>query len=111
MAGRSVHTLELFNHFVQAFHTIGPVECLPAKTMIGIATQRKRIAWVTQLGKNFVHVVFPFNQPYPDNLCFIKIARVPGERQQFNHHLRIYDKSDLNEEVITYMKLAFEKGQ
>ncbi len=74
--GKSDHTSELFTHFVQQFGQIGAVTLNPAKTMIGIATTRKRIAWITQLGKNFLHVVFPFEKPYPDNLCFIKIAQV-----------------------------------
>jgi hypothetical protein len=63
--GKSRHTLELFNHFVEGFKQIGKVTLHPAKTMIGIATSRKRIAYVTQLGKDFIHVVFPFERPYP----------------------------------------------
>lgn len=109
LRGKSPFTLELFEHFVKQYQEIGHIAVLPAKTMIGIATPRKRIAYITQLGKNFVHVVFPFENPYPDNLCFQKIAQVPGEKQ-FNHHLRLYSKEDLNEEVRTFMKLAFELG-
>jgi hypothetical protein len=74
--------------------------------MIGFAA-RTRMAYVIRLGKNFVDIVFPFDQPYPDNLCFHKIAQVPGSRQ-FNHHLRIFNKEDLNEEVLRFMRLAFE---
>ena len=74
--------------------------------MIGISNTHKRIAWVTQSGKNFIHVVFPFRQAYPDNLCFQKIAQVPGQ-QQFNHHLRMLNKDDLNGEVMRFMKMAF----
>jgi len=74
--------------------------------MIGIATSRKRIAYITQLGKNFIHVVFPFEQSYDDNLCFQKIAQVPGDDKQYNHHLRILSKEDINDEVKKFMKLA-----
>ncbi len=76
--------------------------------MIGISNSNKRIAWITQLGKNFIHVVFPFKQLYNDNLCFQKMAQVPGSRQ-FNHHLRIYQKDDLNKEVIKFMKIAYKE--
>jgi len=107
--GKSETTISLFNHFVNQYQKIGKVDVLPAKTMIGIATSHKRIAYVTQLGKNFIHVVFPFEKPYEDNLCFQKIAQVPGE-QQFNHHFRMLAKEDLNEEVRKFMKLAYQLG-
>ena len=110
LAVKSAHTVELFNHFVQQYQLLCPVEIHPAKTMIGIATSRKRIAYITQLGKNFIHVFFPFAQPYPDNLCFQKIAHVPGNYKQFNHHLRLYDKEDLNEEVRKFMLLTYRMG-
>lgn len=108
--GKSRHTLELFNHFVEGYKQIGKVTLQPAKTMIGIATSRKRIAYVTQLGKDFIHVVFPFERPYPENLCFQKIAQVPGDAKQFNHHFRMYAKEDMNKEVLKYMKLAYQLG-
>lgn len=110
LKGKSDLTITLFNHFVQQFGQIGPVTLHPAKTMIGIATPRKHIAWITQLGKNFVHVVFPFEKPYPDNLCFQKIAQVPGDDKQFNHHFRMCATEDVNEEVQQFMQLAYEAG-
>jgi hypothetical protein len=103
--GKSDHTVTLFEHFISEFKKVGKVTLKPAKTMIGIANDNKRIAYVTQLGKSFIHVVFPFKQPYPDNLCFQKIAQVPGE-QQFNHHFRMLELSDVNAEVRKFMKKA-----
>ncbi len=108
--GKSEHTLSLFHHFVQEYKQIGSIALYPAKTMIGIATPRKRIAYVTQLGKNFIHVVFPFEKPFADNLCFQKIAQVPGDAKQFNHHFRMLAKEDVNEEVKGFMRLAFTLG-
>lgn len=105
---KSEITRELFWHFTRAFQRIGNVTVHPAKSMIAFAAQ-KRIAYVIQLGKNFIDVVLPFDQPYEDNLCFRKIARVPGT-QQFNHHLRIMSKEDINKEVIRFMKLAYDKS-
>ncbi len=58
LTGKSEHTIALFTHFVQQFGQIGPITLHPAKTMIGIATPLKRIAWITQLEKNFLHVDF-----------------------------------------------------
>ena len=76
--------------------------------MIAIAS-KTRIAYVIQLGKNFMDVVFPFDKPYPDNLCFRKIAQVPGQ-QQFNHHFRMMNTEDLNAEIKNFMKLAYTLG-
>lgn len=107
LTGKSPHTIELFNYFITAFNNIGPIEMHAAKTMIGISNGHKRIAWVTQLGKNFIHVVFPFQQAYTDNLCFTKIAQVLGNNKQFNHHFRMLYTGDINDEVMHFMKLAY----
>ena len=106
LAGKSTHTLDLFNYFVSEYQKLGDVTLYPAKSMIGISNGHKRIAWITQLGKNFIHVVFPFKKEYPDNLCFQKIAQVPGDAYQFNHHFRMYTIEDLTEEVLQYMLMA-----
>jgi len=106
LSGKSEHTLALFDHFINEFQKIGPITVHPAKTMIGIANSHKRVVYITQLGKNFIHVVFPFKVPYADNLCFQKIAQVPGD-MQFNHHFRMLQKEDVNDEVIEFMRLAY----
>ena len=108
LKGKTDRTLELYHHFISEYKKLGAVTLHPAKTMIGIANDKKRIAWIIQLGKNFIHVVFPFKQPYPDNLCFQKIAQVPGDAHQFNHHFRMYYIEDVNDEVKKFMKMALE---
>ena len=109
LSGKSQHTIELFDHFIDVYNTIGIIELHAAKTMIGISNTHKRIAWITQLGKDFIHVVFPFKEAHDDNLCFIKIAQVPGDNNQFNHHFRMLHTADVNEEVISYMKRAYDQ--
>ena len=106
--GKSEHTISLFHYFIEKYNHIGKITVHPTKTMIALAA-KKRMVYVTQLGKNFVHIVFPFDKPYHDNLCFQKIAQVPGT-QQFNHHFRMYLKDDINEEVISYMKLTYTEN-
>jgi hypothetical protein len=108
LAGKPQHTIELFHHFIDVYNSVGIIELHAAKTMIGISNSRKRIAWITQLGRNFIHVVFPFKEPHTDNLCFVKIAQVPGDNTQFNHHFRMLYKTDINDEVKQYMKLAYD---
>ena len=109
LSGKSEHTLMLFDHFIEQYTQIGNITVEPTKSMIGISNANKRIAWVTQLGKNFIHVVFPFKKLYEDNLCFQKMAQVPGSKTQYNHHLRIYFKEDINTEVVQFMKLAYKE--
>src|SRR6201989_3352617 len=108
LAGKSQHTLDLFDHLVNEYRQIGDVRLHPAKSMISFAA-RTRFAYIIQLGKNFVDVVFPFKQPYSDNLCFNKIKPVPGS-DDYNHHFRMYFTHDINDEVRMYMKMAFEIG-
>lgn len=107
LKGRSAETLALYAHFIREFGKSGKIGIHPAKTMIGITNGHRRIAWITQLGKNFIHVVFPFKKAYNDNLCFQKIAQVPGDATQFNHHFRMLHKEDVNEEVKRFMKIAW----
>jgi hypothetical protein len=109
LRGKPPYTIALFNHFVSTFRTVGAITLHPAKTMIGVATPRKRIAYLTRLGKDFIHVVFSFPQAYPDNLCFQKIAQVPGTNQ-YNHHFRMLHQDDITEEVIRFMELAWKNG-
>ncbi len=111
LAGKSETAISLLRHFMERYQAIGTVELIPAKTMIGISNGQKRIAWITQLGKGFVHVVFPFERAYEDNLCFQKIAQVPGDARQFNHHFRMLLKEDVNDEVLKFMKLAYTGGK
>ena len=107
LMGKSEHTLALFDYFMSEFLKVGPVTIHPAKTMIGIANSHKRIVYITQLGKNFIHVVFPFKEKFEDNLCFQKIAQVPGDIQ-CNHHFRMLHLDDVNDEVRKFMKIAYE---
>jgi hypothetical protein len=105
--GKNEYSLGLFNLFVDEFKKIGDLELVHTKSMIAFDNGKRRVAWLTQVGKNFIHVVFPFKKAYPDNYCFQKVAQVPGSNQ-FNHHLRILFPEDINPEVKKFMKLALE---
>lgn len=99
--------MELFLHFISEYEKIGNFTLEATKTMIAIDNGHKRVAWITQLGKNFIHIVFPLHEPHHDNFCFQKVAQVPGSNQ-FNHHFRMLSKEDVNNEVKSFMKLALE---
>ena len=102
-------TRAIFDHFVTEYKRLGDITVRPAKTMIVVTTPRKGIAYIVPR-KDVIDVVMPFKQAYPDNLCFHKIAQVPGGPPQFNHHLRLVDKKDINKEVRRFMLLAYELG-
>ncbi|MDF2431262.1 MAG: hypothetical protein JWP44_893 [Mucilaginibacter sp.] len=105
---KSGHALMLFDHFIAELQKIGAVDIHPHKTMISIANAHKRVAYITQAGKNFIHVVFPFKQRYDDNLCFQRIQEVPG-RHTVYHHFRMLGKEDINDEVRKFMRIAYDR--
>jgi hypothetical protein len=109
LKGKSEHTVALFWHFIECYQQIGNVTIHPTKSMIAFAA-KTRIAYIIRLGRDFMDIVFPFNQAYRDNLCFHKIVQVPGS-QQFNHHFRMCNIEDINGEMQYFMKLACEGGQ
>ncbi|HEX8460161.1 MAG TPA: hypothetical protein VF623_01975, partial [Segetibacter sp.] len=56
LTGKSTYAVELFNHLLEEFEKLENVTLHPVKTMIGIAGKQKRVAWITQFGKSFIHV-------------------------------------------------------
>jgi hypothetical protein len=104
--GKTEHSLDLFRFFIEQLSELGDINLRATKSMIAIESKTS-FAYITQFGKNFVHVVIPFDRAYEDNLCFTKIAQVPGT-DQFNHHLRIFFKEDINDEVKGFLKMAME---
>ena len=108
LKGKSENTISLFWHFIYEYKRVGEVTIHPTKSMIAIAA-KKRIAYIIKIGKDFIDIVFPFEEAYNDNLCFHKIAKVPGQ-QQFNHHFRMCSKEDVNEDVQYYMKMAYDEN-
>jgi hypothetical protein len=109
LKGKSPIALSLFEHFLRKTEELGPVKLHATKSML-IFSSTFKFAYVINLGKSFVDVVLIFDQPFFDNLCFRKIAQVPGTND-FNHHLRIMYPEDLNEEVMDYIKKAYNNGK
>ena len=96
----------LFDHFIAELQKIGPVEMYPHKTMISICHGKQGVAYITQAGKSFIHVVFPFKQRYDDNLCFQRIQEVDG-RNVIYHHFRMLHYDDINDEIREFMRVAY----
>jgi len=108
LGGKSEHTQGLFWHFIECYQQIGKITVHVTKSMIAIAA-KTRVAYITRVGKDFIDVSFPFDRPYNDNLCFMRIGQVPGTNQ-YNHYFRMMHPSDVNAEVKKYMKLAYKNA-
>ncbi|WP_082893649.1 DUF5655 domain-containing protein [Rufibacter ruber] len=104
LRGKSDVTVGLYHHFLAQYRTIGDFKIHPAKTMISLA-KNTRFCSVHQFGRNFLDVCLPLDRVYDQTLCFHKIGHL-GDRL-INHFVRFYDKEDLNEEVLHYMRLAY----
>jgi hypothetical protein len=109
LAGKTSSSLELFDQLISKFEEIGPIKLYATKSMIVIASELK-FAYIINLGKSFIDIVFPFKKLYEDNLCFRKMGQVPGSND-YNHHLRIMNEDDINEEVFEFMKKAYANGK
>lgn len=105
LSRKSAYSRELLFHLVTAFDEIGQVDVYATKTMVGFR-RRRNFAYIIQFGKGFIDLLLPFKEPFEDNLCFRKIT-MPGDGD-YNHHIRILSKEDINEEVRFYMKKAFD---
>jgi len=108
LQGKSEHVVELFHFFISEYMEMGEFVLHPAKSRIAFAA-KTRFGYIHRLGKDFLDVVFTFDKPHEDNFCFYRIGKVPGGKI-YQHYLRIIDKTDLNEEVRHYMKLALDNG-
>jgi hypothetical protein len=109
LKGKSEVALALFDDLIDALTQIGPVKLETTKSMIAVASIA-RFAYIIAIGETFIDVVLPFAEANEDNYCFRKIALVPGGTV-YNHHLRLMYKEDLNEEVVNYLKKAYQCGK
>ncbi len=109
MLRKSEKSITLCLYFIQCYIEMGEIKPHATKTMIAFKAA-KNFAYVIRLGKDFIDIVLPFKIAYTENLCFNKIAQVPGTND-YNHHLRMYSIEDINEEVKHYMKLAYANGK
>lgn len=107
LKGRSVDIQELFWYFIKRFRELGDFELHPAKHRIAFAG-KIRFGYVHRVGREFIDIVLHFEKPFYDNFCFHKIAGVP--EAGYNHYIRLYNKEDINEEVLKYLALGLATG-
>ena len=106
--GKKEKAVELFNYFLSEYRKIGEFELHPVKTRVALLT-KMRFCSINKLGKDFIDVHFVLTKPYEDNLCFYRIENLAD--RFFVHHLKIYNKADINSEVKKFMELAYDTGK
>ena len=106
LAGKSPHAISLYEHFSALVHDCGPVQIAPAKTRIGFQV-RMIFAAVNKLSDRALeaHVVLTRRLESP------RIRRIDTMTPKcFVHHFRIESLSDLDEEVQSWLREAYQVG-
>ena len=107
LQGKTEKAKEVFNHFLLVYSRIGDFELHPVKTRVALLT-KMRFCSINKIGKNFIDIHFVLTKSYNDNSLFHRIDNL-AERF-FVHHLRVYNKGDINSEVKKFMRLAYKIG-
>lgn len=106
LEGKSETIIELFYHITESFQSVGDIVLHPAKSQISFAST-KRFAFIPRIGKTFIDLGLTFPSEQIDNECFYRIGRVP-DTNKYIHYIRFENKEDINDEVLTFMKLAYK---
>ena len=109
LKNRSDDVIAMYDHFVRELSALGDVQIRATKTAIAL-TADVRLGDIRRIGKDFIDICLYFDKAYEDNLCFYKIANVPGSTQH-NHYFRMFHIEDLNEEVLKFMKMAVDRAR
>ena len=101
---KSDKAIDIFNTFIKTYQKIGDLELHPVKTKIALET-KTRFCSINKIGIDFLDGHLVFMETHTDNFCFYKIENLSDKF--YLHHFRLYNKSEINDELIKYMKLAY----
>jgi len=107
LKGKSQKAIDLFDNFLSEYKMVGDFGIHPVTTRVALLT-KMRFCSINKVGKDFIDVHFVLTKPYTDNLCFHRIDNLAD--RFFVHHIKIYDKADINSEVKKFMRLAYDIG-
>jgi hypothetical protein len=107
LKGKTEKAVALFHHFLNEYRKIGDFELHPVKTRVALLT-KMRFCSINKIGSDHIDIHFVLTAPHPDNLCFYRIDNLAN--RFYVHHLKIYEKADINPEVKKFMKLAYAVG-
>ena len=106
LAGKSAHSITLYEQFTALVSECGPVLVAPAKTRIGFQV-RMIFAAVNKLTDRFLdaHVVLARRLNSP------RFKRVEMMTPKcYVHHFRVHSLNDLDEELKTWLREAYHVG-
>lgn len=107
LKGKSAHSVDLFNTFLEEYRKIGPFQLHPVKTRVALLTQMRFCA-INKIGSDYISIHLVLTQPFEHTLCFYKIENLAN--RFFVHYARLYDHEDFTAELNYFMALAYEVG-
>lgn len=107
LRGSSPRSVELFWIFVEAWKKIGEVKLHPVKTSVSIMN-KVRFARVNRIKQDSI-VCHLWLKQKVESAKFFRIDQLGAS--DFIHHFEIADESFIDDELVRYMKMAFELGE
>jgi len=106
LKGRTERGKELFWYFVNEVSEIGPVALHPVKTRVALMVE-VRFAAVNKIGRDFIEGHLWLKER-KDCERFFKIEQLNND---FIHHFRISDESEIDDEFRQCMKMSYAIGE
>lgn len=107
LEGKPVAMAALFYDFLSEYQDVGPFELHPVKTRVALLT-KMRFCSVNKIGADHIDIHLVLTSSFDRASCFYKIDNLAG--RFFVHHARLYDKSDITDELKKYMVMAYDTG-
>jgi len=67
-----------------------------------------RFCSINKIGKDYLVIHLVLTAPHNNDSCFYRIDNLAN--RFFVHHMKIYSREDITDELRGYMKLAFDIG-
>jgi len=107
LIGKSESAVDLFNFFLSEYKKIGEFQLHPVKTRVALLT-KMRFCSINKIGKDYLEIHLVLTAPHNNDSCFYRIDNLAN--RFFVHHMKIYSREDITDELRGYMKLAFDIG-
>ena len=106
LRNKTEKSVDLFNYFISEYKKIGDFELHPVNTRVALLT-KMRFCSINKVGEDFVDVHLVLTQRH-DNPVFYRIDNLAD--RFFVHHLKIYARNDIDDDVRKFMTLAYDIG-
>lgn len=106
LKGKSSLVMSLYERFVELVKRCGPVSIVPAKTRIGFQVRMTFAAVTLKAHDLNAHVVLSRRL---ENTRFTRIESITPRCHV--HHFRVQSMEELDDEVVAWLKEAYEVGE